>query len=159
MVGGVGLDSRYLRALNQISCLSFVGQVIFISLCGVETITLYWHRPGGMGLGSSTDLTPSIYALFALDSEALDDPGSAELQYNVLVYGCTQKNLGCLRSPWPLPIARRVYLYKNSPIIVWVIAWMIVGSVPWPFRSCARGVISADLFGVVGASEPRGGLC
>lgn len=70
--------------------------------------------------------------LFAFDSPALDAPGSAELQYNVLVYGCTQKNRLCRFSPCPFPIALRVYLYKNSPIIVCVIAWMTAGSVDEP---------------------------
>jgi len=75
-----GRAKRYLNAFNQISCLSFVGAVNFISLVGVETMTLYWWRPGGIGFGSRTDLTLSIYALLALDSETEEDPGSAELQ-------------------------------------------------------------------------------
>jgi hypothetical protein len=37
-----GRDNRYFNAFNQISCLSLVGAVIFISLCAVETMTLYW---------------------------------------------------------------------------------------------------------------------
>ena len=44
------------------SCLSFVGAVNFISRCGVEMMTLYWYKPGGMGLGSKTCRTLSIYA-------------------------------------------------------------------------------------------------
>jgi hypothetical protein len=87
--------------------------------------------------------------LLALDSDTFDDPGSAELQYNVLVYGCTQKNRLYRRSPTPFPIVRRVYLYKNSPIIVCVMAWITAGSVAAPL---ARGVRSAVLFGVVGGS-------
>ncbi len=79
--------------------------------------------------------------LFALDSVTFDEPGSAELQYNVRVYGCTQKKRLCLRSPCPFPIALLVYLYKNSPIMVCVMAWMIAGSVetgPLPKLSSAR---------------------
>jgi len=83
----LGRDNRYFKALNQISCLSLVGAVNFISLCGVDTITLYWYKPGGIGFGSRTDRTPSTYALLALDSDTFDEPGSAELQYKVLVYG------------------------------------------------------------------------
>jgi hypothetical protein len=107
---------------------------------------LYWYRPGGMGLGSRTERTPSMYAEFlvshgkedekTIDSPLLEvasltfaEPGSDVPQYNVFVYGCTQKKRLCLRSPCPLPMVRRVYLYKNSPIIVCVIAWMTVGSV------------------------------
>jgi hypothetical protein len=82
-----GLMSKYWRALSQMSCLSLVGAVNFISLNGVETTTLYWWRPGGRGLGSSTERTPSMYALLALDSETFDEPGSASLQYKVRVYG------------------------------------------------------------------------
>jgi hypothetical protein len=48
----------------------------------------------------------------------------------VLVYGWIQKNRWCLRSACPFPMALRVYLNKNSPIIVCVIAWMMLGSVP-----------------------------
>src|SRR5258708_1157508 len=51
----------------------------------------------------------------------------------VLVYGWIQKNRFCLRSACPFPIALRVYLSKNSPIIVCVIAWMTLGSVPASF--------------------------
>lgn len=32
-------------------------------------------------------VNPTYAPLFALDSATLDEPGSAELQYNVLVYG------------------------------------------------------------------------
>ena len=48
--------------LSQISCLSLVGAVNFISLCGVDTMILYWYNPGGIGLGSSTARTESMYA-------------------------------------------------------------------------------------------------
>jgi hypothetical protein len=75
-----GRAKRYFNAFNQTSCLSLVGAVNFISLLGVETMTLYWWRPGGIWLGSRTDLTLSMYALLALDSEPEEDPGSAELQ-------------------------------------------------------------------------------
>lgn len=44
----------------QMSWRSLVGAVIFISLCGVEMMMLYWCRPGGIGFGSRTDLTESI---------------------------------------------------------------------------------------------------
>ena len=86
--------------LYQISCLSFVGAVNFISRWGVDTIMLYWWIPGGIGFGSMTARTDSIYArsirqkiirtnllpnirhspLLALASVTLDEPGSAELQ-------------------------------------------------------------------------------
>lgn len=146
----VGRERRYCKALSQMSCLSLVGAVNFISRWGVDTMTLYWCNPGGIGLGSNTDRTPSMYALLALDSDTFDDPGSAELQYKVLVYGCTQKNRLCLACPCPFPIVRRVYLYKNSPIIVCVIAWMMAGSVVVPL---ARGVVSAVLLGVAGSGR------
>ena len=85
-----------------------------------------------------------IYSpLFALDSDTFELPGSAELQYKVLVYGCTQKNLLCLLSPWPLPIAFLVYLYRNSPIMVCVIAWMIAGSVDVLMFAALLGVVGA----------------
>jgi len=51
------------NTLIQMSCLSLLGAVNFISLNGVDTTTLYWWRPGGSGLGSSTERTPSIYAV------------------------------------------------------------------------------------------------
>ena len=127
-------------------------------------MTLYWCRPGGIGFGSKTERTESMYAikrssvprhqtqtqethspLLAFCSVTLVAPGSAELQYKVLVYGCTQKNLLCLRSPWPFPIVFLVYLYKNSPIIVCVIAWIIVGSVELAPVMLAR-VVAADVF-------------
>jgi len=85
--GLFGRDKRYFKALYQISCLSLVGAVNFISLCGVDTMTLYWYNPGGIGFGSKTERTPSTYALLALDSDTFEEPGSAELQYKVLVYG------------------------------------------------------------------------
>lgn len=50
------------HTLTHMSCLSLLGAVNFISLKGVDTTTLYWWRPGGRGLGSSTERTPSIYA-------------------------------------------------------------------------------------------------
>lgn len=56
-----------IRTLSQMSCLSLVSAVIFISRCGVEMITLYWNKPGGMGLGSSTDRTPSMYAVMMIE--------------------------------------------------------------------------------------------
>jgi hypothetical protein len=68
--------------------------------------------------------------LLAVDSDTPAEPGSEEPQYKVLVYGWIQKKRLCLRSPYPLPMVRRVYLYKNSPIIVCVIEWMTMGSVP-----------------------------
>ena len=48
--------------LYQISCLSFVGAVNFISRWGVDTIMLYWWIPGGIGFGSMTARTDSMYA-------------------------------------------------------------------------------------------------
>jgi hypothetical protein len=42
------------------SCLSLVGAVIFISRWGVDTTTLYWEIPGGIGFGSSTERTESM---------------------------------------------------------------------------------------------------
>lgn len=59
-VGQAKLKIEYkILTLSQMSCLSFVGAVNFISRCGVETTTLYWWIPGGMGLGSSTERTAS----------------------------------------------------------------------------------------------------
>jgi hypothetical protein len=80
--------------------------------------------------------------LLALDWAVLVAPGSSELQYNVLVYGWTQKNLWCLFSDNPFPIVLLVYLCRNSPIIVCVIAWMTAGSVesPPPPVLSGRGV-------------------
>lgn len=59
--------------LYQISCRSFVGAVNFISRCGVDTTTLYGYRPGGYGLGSSTERTDSIYAMVILAKKAFED--------------------------------------------------------------------------------------
>ena len=58
--------------------------------------------------------------LLAQGSEMFDDPGSESLQYKVLVNGWSQKKRLCRLSPCSLPIVRRVYLYKNSPIIACV---------------------------------------
>lgn len=113
---------------------------------------LLLNRPGGWTFGSSIALTLEMNTavslksmpaqfhipLLADDSDAIPLPGSSELQYNVLVYGWTQKNRLCFFSLWPLPTTRRVYLCRYSPIIVCVMAWMVTGSVA-PVVAGARG--------------------
>lgn len=79
----------------------------------MNTTTKYQHN---------NQTTRDYPPLLADDSDAAVLPGSSALQYSVLVYGCTQKNLLCRLSLWPLPTTLRVYLWRYSPIMVCVMA-------------------------------------
>ena len=67
--------------------------------------------------------------LLAVDSAADIPPGSVALQYSVLVYGLTQKNLSWALPDKPEPNAFLVPFQRNCPIIVFVKSWTTVESV------------------------------